>query len=420
MMADSSAALGSKISGNPREEVKKHWSQARPKGQGVSPSVEKLHESILDVVSTLRHRDAELLRLFRRMEEVRGYEAFGCYSMVDYVALLLGVDDLAARERVRVARSLGALPRLEAALHQGRLSYAKVRAVTRVATAETELKWLESALRLSAQQLEWEVARSRRGGFRPRKLWMKPVDAQTTRMIVELPAEEMELISQALDRVRKDGNGFVSSPEALVYLAAEALSADPSESGSSSPFQVVVHLDMDTVPRSGPESGTVTAVTVPKSEDSGAGDESWQQPGSVNTSCGKAQIPPHRVEQMLCDGAVIIARHLEDGSLEMSDRARTIPVATRRAILARDGGRCQVPGCNNKLWLDVHHCKPWWAGGEHTQANLLTLCRHHHSAVHEGRIQVRPPDEPGGRPRFFVGSWEMKSELVRADLRKPQ
>src|SRR5262249_39896435 len=48
----------------------------------------------------------------------------------------------AARERVRVARALGALPRLAGALGCGELSYAKVRALTGVATPETEARLL--------------------------------------------------------------------------------------------------------------------------------------------------------------------------------------------------------------------------------------------------------------------------------------
>src|SRR5262249_55440189 len=50
----------------------------------------------------------------------------------------VGLDPGAARERVRVARALGTLPRLAEALARGELSYAKVRALTRVATPETE------------------------------------------------------------------------------------------------------------------------------------------------------------------------------------------------------------------------------------------------------------------------------------------
>jgi Domain of unknown function (DUF222) len=54
----------------------------------------------------------------------------------------VGLDLGAACERVRVARALGTLPRLADALASGELSYAKVRALTRVATPETEERLL--------------------------------------------------------------------------------------------------------------------------------------------------------------------------------------------------------------------------------------------------------------------------------------
>jgi hypothetical protein len=54
----------------------------------------------------------------------------------------VGLDPGAARERVRVARALGTLPRLARTLARGELSYAKVRALTRVATPETEERLL--------------------------------------------------------------------------------------------------------------------------------------------------------------------------------------------------------------------------------------------------------------------------------------
>ncbi len=54
----------------------------------------------------------------------------------------MGLDLGAARERVRVSRALETLPLLSEALAHGQLSYAKVRALTRVATPETEARLL--------------------------------------------------------------------------------------------------------------------------------------------------------------------------------------------------------------------------------------------------------------------------------------
>ena len=68
----------------------------------------------------------------------------------------------AARERVRVARALGTLPVLSEALGRGDLSYAKVRALTRVATPETESRLLAVGGAGPAAQVERIVRSWRR------------------------------------------------------------------------------------------------------------------------------------------------------------------------------------------------------------------------------------------------------------------
>src|SRR5687768_18241502 len=59
-----------------------------------------------------------------------------------------------AREHVRVARALPGLPRIAAAFGGGRLSYAKVRALTRIAAPDCEAALLEFALSATASQTE--------------------------------------------------------------------------------------------------------------------------------------------------------------------------------------------------------------------------------------------------------------------------
>ena len=66
----------------------------------------------------------------------------------------IGLDPATAREKVRVARALGKLPAIDGALKAGKLSYAKVRALTRVATPETEGQLLELATVAMGAQLE--------------------------------------------------------------------------------------------------------------------------------------------------------------------------------------------------------------------------------------------------------------------------
>ena len=79
--------------------------------------------------------------------------------------------------------------------------------------------------------------------------------------------------------------------------------------------------------------------------------------------------------------------------------ARSIPPATRRHVLVRDGGHCQVPGCRNRRYLDLHHILPRSRGGGHAPSNLVTVCSTHHELLHRDVVQVIQ-DEDGSL------SWE--------------
>src|SRR5439155_8734059 len=73
-----------------------------------------------------------------------------------------GLTPRTAREHVRIARRLGELPRIHAAFAGGELSYAKVRALTRIAEPETEEELLRLARHMTAAQLERAVRAYRR------------------------------------------------------------------------------------------------------------------------------------------------------------------------------------------------------------------------------------------------------------------
>jgi hypothetical protein len=68
---------------------------------------------------------------------------------------------------------------------------------------------------------------------------------------------------------------------------------------------------------------------------------------------------------------------------------RPSPPALRRAVLLRDQRCCQVPGCTNSRWLDVHHLELRSEGGAHSLENLACLCSAHHRAAHRGEILRR-------------------------------
>src|SRR5262247_4357767 len=103
--------------------------------------MDRLGDEIAELSAHLEAATARLLDLIREFD-ARGGWGNGCRSCAHWLTWRTGLDPGAARERVRVARALGELPRLAAALARGELSYSKVRAITRVATPETEERLL--------------------------------------------------------------------------------------------------------------------------------------------------------------------------------------------------------------------------------------------------------------------------------------
>src|SRR3989454_4450604 len=103
--------------------------------------LDRLGDEIAELSAHLEAATAHLLDLIREFD-ARGGWTTGFRSCAAWLAWRVGLDPGAARERVRVAHALGTLPLMGQALARGELSYAKVRALTRVATSETEARLL--------------------------------------------------------------------------------------------------------------------------------------------------------------------------------------------------------------------------------------------------------------------------------------
>jgi hypothetical protein len=101
----------------------------------------RLGDQIAELSAHLEAATARLLALIREFDAREGW-ANGFRSCAEWLAWRVGLAPGAAREHVRVARALGALPALAEAMARGELSYAKVRALTRIATPETEARLL--------------------------------------------------------------------------------------------------------------------------------------------------------------------------------------------------------------------------------------------------------------------------------------
>src|SRR5919201_5297487 len=115
--------------------------------------LEQLGDEIAELSAHLDAATSRLLELIREFD-ARGGWGNGFRSCAHWLTWRVGLDLGAAREKVRVARALGTLPRLAGALARGELSYSKVRALTRIADPENEEQLLKFARIGTADHVE--------------------------------------------------------------------------------------------------------------------------------------------------------------------------------------------------------------------------------------------------------------------------
>ena len=115
-------------------------------------------------------------------------------------------------------------------------------------------------------------------------------------------------------------------------------------------------------------------------------------PGISETETGTF-LTADEIRRLACDANLTRVVFGPDSQpLDLGRTKRLVTPALRIAVMARDL-HCVFPGCDRaSSWCDVHHLIPWSKGGPTSLENLVLLCRHHHTLVHEGgwRIEGTP------------------------------
>jgi len=262
---------------------------------------------------------------------------------------------------------LETLPRLAEALARGELSYAKVRALTRVATPETEERLLAVGRAGTADHVERIVRGWRRMDLkaeaaedarrhRNRSLEMYHGDDGMLVVRGRLAPEVGALLLQALTAAR----------EALYQRArAQAGDAAPADVSAETPTMAQQQADAlgllaETALHHGIEPGTpgeryqvVVHVDAPVLAESDAPGESALEHGG--------RVSAETSRRLACDASRVVMRHGRDGRVvEVAARTRAIPPALRRALDHRDRG-CRFPGCGSRFGQG-HHIRHWAQG----------------------------------------------------------
>ena len=116
--------------------------------------LERLEVQICELAGHLTAATCRFLVLLADFDARRGWASWEMNSCAQWLSWKCQMSAGTAREYVRVARALRDLPVIRAGFAATRLSYAKVRALTRIATPETEEGLAEIAGPMTGNQLE--------------------------------------------------------------------------------------------------------------------------------------------------------------------------------------------------------------------------------------------------------------------------
>lgn len=381
----------------------------------VSPPLplRELAARITELAGHLNAAHAQWLALIAEFDRRAGWSDGATRSCAHWLNWKCGLTLGAAREKLRVAHALEALPRVRAAMARGALSYSKVRAITRVADARTEEMLLEIALHGTASHVEnvvrhyrracesEELSREVRQQAGRRVSWYFDDDGSMV-MAVRLPAEAGVALAEAIDRAVDEGfhSERASRRDAALDPAARRFQVmAPQGSGVSAETRVPMGA------RRADALARIAESFLAHGFGASSGGERHQLVVHVDEHSLRCElahgpaIPVETMRRLSCDASVV--RIVEDARgepLDVGRKTRTIPPALRRALQSRDRG-CRFPGCTHTRYVDAHHVRHWAQGGETRLANLVTLCRFHHRAVHEGGVRVEVLDD--GALRFL-------------------
>ena len=261
---------------------------------GPQAEVVALGDRIAELSSRIQAATWELLSLIRQFDERYGWA--GCTSCAEWLGWRTGLAPGAAREHLRVARALADLPKLSDAMRRGKVSYSKMRAVTRVATPETEDDLLNVALSSTAAHVEkivrgWrrvdrlaeQAEDRRRHETRSLRTWVDEDGMVVVRgrLSPEVGAVVRRALEAACDQARgagataADADGEAApgaqaeapslaqrQADALGVIAECALSGGLDQGTAGDRYQVVVHVDADAL---------IEASDVPEAPDVPAG-----------------------------------------------------------------------------------------------------------------------------------------------------
>ena len=397
------------------------------------------------LAATLAATTCRFLMLLAEFDRREGWAEQGVSSSSQWLSWRCGMSATTAREQVRVARKLAGLPLTVEQFAAGRLSYSKVRAITRVASADTEVELLEIAASATANQLDRFVAGvATATGVRDvnvrhslRYLSFRTEDDGSVSFSGRCSPEDGAAILERLRLVQEylartdtaesehstdepvaswDDPGVARGRaliDAFVLLCEESSvgsDAEPTsmeEAIGSRRSETVLHVTLEEITEAA-AAGHARSASAEALHELSHHACAQAPPGDTEVRIGPrlemgAALHPTTARRLCCDSGLLLSVH-EPGdhragrvsvvpnarkgrSLALGRRRRLASRAQLRALWDRDHG-CRFAGCERRRYLHAHHIRHWADGGPTDLTNLVLLCGHHHRLLHEGGYTI--------------------------------
>lgn len=445
------------------------WEELLALAERVGPSPELAHLDDAGLERQLRvaasRLAAETCRWLELLAElvIRGVWADqGARTPAVWLSWALGIAPATARDQVRVALRLRELDGVRERFAAGRISYSKVRAITRVAVPELEATLLEWADRSTAAELEEAVRGFRRAQAglsvepdepeRKTGAWLVDRGDGTAELVLRLPtaeaheayaaaqrladlerrAERAEQAERDIDLAKDPGAAFAEASatpggeaacgaapatpggEAACGAApatpggeaasAEAAGQSPATSDPVRPFgaevadAVVRVLTSAVAARPADTTGEDRHTLVVHVDEDDLAEDEGL-PVAVETSTGRMPSLSRRVlRRLACDAGLVLVTTDGGGAPVDVGRRDRRLSAALRRALRLRDRHCRFPGCGTRRHLHAHHVIHWVDGGPTDLANLVLLCAFHHRYVHAHDYHVEV--HPAGAHTF--------------------
>ena len=350
---------------------------------------ELLHR-LSDLVGRSRRIEIDLVAHIGEVDARRLYAREACPSMHAYCCQVLHLSEHEAFLRITVARAARRWPVLSTMLGDGRLhltALAKIAPLLASSDADGRARLLRRATHATKRQIEELVA----------EVNPKPDVPPTIR---KLPARKFETVEARPGELGPDRVDDVQTPDcdALKTSVSSGDSHVSPPQGAPAVTPGPMHVpQVLPAPRSAGR-GEIRALAPSRHRVSFTASDSLREKlERLRALCRSNGTSDDDLAEIIEEAVTEKLERLEARkhgkaarprkSVEDSDTSaggRAIPAAVKRAVVARDDGRCTFVGdagkrCTATAGLEFHHDRPFALGGDRSPENIRLLCRAHNA-----------------------------------------